>query len=68
MPSRPPSSTSDVLLYFIALFIPPIPVFIKRGCGADLLINLILWFLGWIPGVIHGWYIISKYQEPAVRY
>jgi uncharacterized membrane protein YqaE (UPF0057 family) len=38
------------------------------GCGADLLINLILWFLGWIPGVIHGWYIISKYQEPAVRY
>ncbi|EUC64363.1 stress response RCI peptide protein, putative [Rhizoctonia solani AG-3 Rhs1AP] len=53
--SRPPSSTSDVLLYFIALLVPPIPVFIKRGCSADVLINILLWVLGWIPGVIHAW-------------
>jgi uncharacterized membrane protein YqaE (UPF0057 family) len=43
---------SDVLLYFLALFLPPVPVFLKRGCGADLLINIALDFLGWIPGVI----------------
>ncbi|KDQ10984.1 hypothetical protein BOTBODRAFT_35743 [Botryobasidium botryosum FD-172 SS1] len=54
------SSTPDVLLYFLALFIPPIPVFIKTGLGADVLINILLWFLGWIPGVIHAWWIISK--------
>lgn len=24
---------------------------IKRGCGADILINICLWVLGWIPGV-----------------
>jgi len=50
--ARGTSSTADVLLYFLALFLPPVPVFIKRGCGADLLINIALDFLGWIPGVI----------------
>lgn len=59
MPSQV-SPTSDVILYFLAIFIPPIPVFMKRACGADLLINILLWILGWIPGVLHAWYIISK--------
>jgi len=54
------SSTSDVLLYFIAIFVPPLPVLLKRGLGADFCINILLWILGWIPGVIHSWYIISK--------
>ena len=63
--AQPTSSTSDVLLYFIALFIPPVPVFLKRGCGADILINICLWILGWIPGVIHAWYIISRNERPA---
>ncbi|PPQ67752.1 hypothetical protein CVT26_007039 [Gymnopilus dilepis] len=77
------SPTSDVLLYFLAIFIPPLAVFMKRGCTAALLewsllwlgqegacadgcgstdfwINICLWILGWIPGVIHAWYIISR--------
>ncbi|KKY24421.1 putative carbonyl reductase [Diplodia seriata] len=43
---------SDVLLYFLAIFVPPVPVFIKRGCGADFLISICLSILGWIPGVL----------------
>ncbi|CUA74516.1 hypothetical protein RSOLAG22IIIB_11276 [Rhizoctonia solani] len=66
--SRPPSSTSDVLLYFLALLIPPVPVFIKRGCSADVIINILLWVLGWIPGVIHAWWIISKNEVPRPAY
>jgi uncharacterized membrane protein YqaE (UPF0057 family) len=31
--------------------VPPASVLIKRGCGADILINICLWVLGWIPGV-----------------
>jgi uncharacterized membrane protein YqaE (UPF0057 family) len=46
------STKADVLLYFLALFLPPVPVFIKRGCTADFLINIGLSILGWIPGVI----------------
>ncbi|WWD19571.1 hypothetical protein CI109_104032 [Kwoniella shandongensis] len=65
MSNRPPSSGYDVLLYFVALFIPPIPVFLKAGIGAQLLINILLWILGWIPGVLHAWWIITKHERPA---
>jgi len=54
------SSNYDVFLYFLAIFVPPVPVFLKRGFKADFFINICLWILGWIPGVIHSWYIISK--------
>ncbi|KAK3389337.1 hypothetical protein B0H63DRAFT_388879 [Podospora didyma] len=66
MAGRPPSSTSDVLLYFIALFLPPVSVFLKRGCAADFWINICLSILGWLPGVIHAWWTISKYTTPAL--
>ncbi|QDS70875.1 plasma membrane proteolipid Pmp3 [Venturia effusa] len=68
MAKRPPSSTADVCLYFLGLFLPPVPVFLKRGCGADFLINICLSILGWIPGVLHCWYIISKSERPVVVY
>ncbi|GBE87600.1 Plasma membrane proteolipid 3 [Sparassis crispa] len=54
------SPTHDVILYFLALFIPPLAVFFKRGIRADFWINILLWILGWIPGVLHAWYIISR--------
>ncbi|PWN36266.1 UPF0057-domain-containing protein [Meira miltonrushii] len=63
--ARPASSGSDVLLYFLAIFLPPVPVFIKTGCSANFWINILLCFLAWLPGVIHAWYIISKYETPA---
>ncbi|OBZ77937.1 hypothetical protein A0H81_02314 [Grifola frondosa] len=56
---------SDVVLYFIAIFIPPLAVFFKRGLKADFWINICLWILGWIPGIIHAWWIISR-SEGAV--
>ncbi|KAF2158638.1 hypothetical protein M409DRAFT_30863 [Zasmidium cellare ATCC 36951] len=50
-------------LGIIAIFLPPLVVFIRRGCGADLLINIGLLFLAWIPGVLHAWYIILEYPS-----
>jgi uncharacterized membrane protein YqaE (UPF0057 family) len=39
-------------------------VWIKSGlCSADSLINILLCMLGYLPGLIHAWYIISKYPE-----
>ncbi|CAK1355491.1 uncharacterized protein RHO25_000826 [Cercospora beticola] len=61
------SSSSDVLLYFLAIFVPPVPVFIKKACGADLLINIALCVLGWIPGVIHAWWVISRTERLVVH-
>jgi uncharacterized membrane protein YqaE (UPF0057 family) len=46
---------SDVCLYFLAVFLPPLAVFLDTGCSADFLINILLSILGWIPGVIREW-------------
>ncbi|KAG1850305.1 UPF0057-domain-containing protein [Suillus fuscotomentosus] len=54
------SSTRNVILYFVALVLPPVAVFFKRGCAADFWINICLTILGWIPGVLHAWYLISR--------
>ncbi|CCM06627.1 uncharacterized protein FIBRA_08907 [Fibroporia radiculosa] len=56
---RAVSSPSDVILYFLAIFIPPLAVFFKRGFAADFWINICLWILGWIPGILHAWYVYS---------
>ncbi|KAI0071120.1 UPF0057-domain-containing protein [Panus rudis PR-1116 ss-1] len=50
----------DVCLYFLALFLPPLAVFFKRGFLADFWINILLSILGWIPGVLHAWWVISR--------
>lgn len=52
--------SADCLLVIIAIIFPPLPVWVKRGlCSADSLINIALCCLGFLPGLIHAWYIIS---------
>lgn len=52
----------DWLLAFIGIFLPFVPVAIKRGiCSADFWINIALCLLGFLPALIHCWYIISCY-------
>lgn len=56
--------TADFFLAFLAIFFPPLSVWIKRGiCSADSLINIALCCLGFLPGLLHAWYIIAKYPE-----
>ncbi|CAE6425932.1 unnamed protein product, partial [Rhizoctonia solani] len=47
-------TASDILKIILAIVLPPLGVFFERGCGADLLINILLTILGYIPGIIHG--------------
>ncbi|EHK46004.1 hypothetical protein TRIATDRAFT_299522 [Trichoderma atroviride IMI 206040] len=61
--------STDMFLGILAILFPPLPVWVKRGlCGADSLINICLCILGFIPGLLHAWYIIAKYPEPAYEY
>jgi uncharacterized membrane protein YqaE (UPF0057 family) len=48
----------------------PIPtVWIKVGlCTADSFINIALCCLGYIPGLIHAWYIIARNPDPTGEY
>ncbi|KAI5256716.1 hypothetical protein E4T42_01382 [Aureobasidium subglaciale] len=52
-----PFTGSDIIKIIIAIVLPPLGVFLERGCGADLLINILLTILGYIPGIIHALYV-----------
>ncbi|KAH9887163.1 putative stress response RCI peptide [Xylariomycetidae sp. FL2044] len=55
---------ADLFLGLLAILFPPLPVWVRRGiCSADSLINIALCVLGYLPGLIHAWYIIAKYPE-----
>ncbi|KAI1649071.1 putative plasma membrane proteolipid 3 [Daldinia loculata] len=56
-----PFTASDICKIILAILLPPLGVFLERGCGADFCINVLLTILGYIPGIIHALYIILKY-------
>ncbi|KAL1408757.1 hypothetical protein Q8F55_005570 [Vanrija albida] len=60
--SPPPSRNpiADVWLYVLAFFIPPLAVALRVGCGFEVLLDIALWILCWIPGVIYAFYIIAS--------
>ncbi|KAK9379765.1 uncharacterized protein V2V93DRAFT_372297 [Kockiozyma suomiensis] len=54
---------SDFLLILLTVFFPPAGVFIIGGCSVDLLINIALTALGYIPGHIHAFYLEYVYMK-----
>lgn len=50
----------DLLRVILAIFLPPVGVFLQVGLTAQFWINLILTILGYIPGIIHALYIILR--------
>ncbi|KAL2267167.1 hypothetical protein VTJ83DRAFT_4444 [Remersonia thermophila] len=58
--------STDCFLALLAVLFPPLPVWVKRGiCSVDSFINILLLILGYIPGLLHAWYIVAKYPDPA---
>ena len=47
----------EILLSF---FIPPLGVFLAYGISTKLIINIVLTLLGWVPGVIHAFWVIAN--------
>ncbi|KAK3209768.1 hypothetical protein GRF29_44g594772 [Pseudopithomyces chartarum] len=45
-----PFTASDIIKIIFAIFLPPLGVFLERGCNADFFINILLTILGYIPG------------------
>ncbi|AQS40552.1 putative Blt101-like protein [Shewanella psychrophila] len=52
--------TNKLLLIIIAILLPPVAVFLKSGMGKDLLINIILCILFFIPGLLHALWVVTK--------
>ena len=52
-----------LVLIILAIFLPPLAVFLMAGLGRDFWINLILTLLGWFPGTVHALYLIVSRSE-----
>jgi uncharacterized membrane protein YqaE (UPF0057 family) len=50
----------DLIRIIIAIFIPPLGVFLQVGFGIDFWINVVLTLLGYIPGILHALWIILR--------
>ncbi len=50
----------DLLRILLAIFIPPLGVFLQEGIGKHFWINILLTLLGYIPGIVHAAWIIAK--------
>ncbi|KAL2110265.1 hypothetical protein VUR80DRAFT_1417 [Thermomyces stellatus] len=52
-----------LIIGVLTFFFPPIGVFAVAGCGMDLIINVILTILGFVPGVFHAFYVLYVYYD-----
>ena len=50
----------DLVRIIVAIFLPPLGVFLQVGLGKDFWINILLTLLGYIPGIVHAVWIIAK--------
>ena len=51
---------NKIALIILAILLPPVAVFLKSGAGKDLIINIVLCLLFFIPGVIHALWLVTK--------
>ncbi|MCX2972798.1 YqaE/Pmp3 family membrane protein [Halieaceae bacterium IMCC8485] len=45
---------NKIIALVVAIFLPPVAVYLKKGIGSDLVINIVLCLLMWVPGVLHA--------------
>jgi uncharacterized membrane protein YqaE (UPF0057 family) len=47
----------------LAVLLPPLGVYLATGLSTALVINIILTFVGYIPGIIHALWIVTKQSD-----
>jgi uncharacterized membrane protein YqaE (UPF0057 family) len=45
---------NKLVALIVSIFLPPVAVYLKKGAGSDLVINIVLCLLMWVPGVLHA--------------
>ena len=55
----------DTFRILVAIFLPPVGVFMQERLGRRFWINCLLTLLGWLPGVIHAVYVLTSIDRPA---
>ncbi len=54
----------NILRIILAILLPPIGVLLTTGLSLQLLLNILLTILGYIPGIVHAVWIIAKADQP----
>ncbi|WP_206208157.1 YqaE/Pmp3 family membrane protein [Wenyingzhuangia fucanilytica] len=52
--------TNKILLIVLAILLPPLAVYLKRGVDKHLLINIVLCFVFYFPGIIHSLWVVTQ--------
>ena len=50
----------DIVRILLAIFLPPLGVFLQVGIGLQFWLNILLTLLGYIPGIIHAVWVIAR--------
>lgn len=58
--TRSNESGADILRVLLSIFLPPVGVFLQVGIGVQFWLNLLLTFLGYVPGIIHAVWVILR--------
>lgn len=52
-----------LLSIVLSVLVPPLGVFLTYGISTTLLINVLLTLLGYLPGMIHGLWAVTKHYD-----
>lgn len=50
----------DLIRILLCLFVPPLGVLLEAGLGKHFFINLVLTLFGWLPGVVHAIWVMTR--------
>lgn len=57
----------NLIRIILAIFVPPVAVFLTDGIGPAFVINILLTLLGILPGSIHALWLVVKHEERIAR-
>ena len=55
------SSVGELLTVLVTLVLPPLGVLIRVGWHPHLLVSTLLTLFGWLPGVLHGVWVLGRF-------
>ena len=56
----------SLLMILLTIFLPPVAVLVKEGVGTQFLLNILLTLIGWLPGVVHAFWVNTRGSSAPV--
>jgi uncharacterized membrane protein YqaE (UPF0057 family) len=59
----PSSMLSEIFYIVLTVLFPPLAVFLRVGFGVQFWLSLLLTILGYVPGLVHGIWIMAQTSD-----